>query len=127
MKKIKLLVDEISNYGNLGKTNDIKKIWFNIKTIYSILGYDLNAAISKIDKGFTEFLLAGKFICYVNLKGDKGEMLFVYTNKEIDRALDIVNILFKGDGKYINGFMIAHDMWLSRYTEEADCIELYIQ
>ncbi len=42
MKKIKLLVDEISNNGNLGKVNDIEKIWFNIETIYSIFEYDLN-------------------------------------------------------------------------------------
>lgn len=125
--KVKLLVDEIANDGNLGITKDVKKVLYNIKVLYSILNYDFSDVISKREMGVTAFLLAGRFICYVNLKGDMGEMLFVYTNKEIDRALDIVNILFKGDAKYINDFMKVHDMWLCRYTEKDDCIELHIQ
>lgn len=127
MSTIKLLVDEIANNGNLGITSNIEKIWYNIEVLYSLLNYDLNDVISKRKMGFTAFLLAGRFICYVNLKDDIGEMLFVYTNKEIDKALDIVNILFKGDAKYINDFMKVHDMWLCRYTEKDDCIELHIQ
>lgn len=126
MGKVKLSVDEVSNNGNLGITRDINKIVCNANILCRLRELDFEQELDRKEAGLATFFPAGKFICYLNIKKDKskGEMLFVNTNKEIDRALDIVNILFKGTPHLINDFMKVHEAWALEYTEELDLIEI---
>lgn len=126
MEKVILSVDEVSNNGNLGITRDISKIVNNANILCLLRNQNFAEELDRKETGLATFFPAGKFICYLNIKKDKseGQMLFVNTNQEIDRALDIVNILFKDTPHLINDFMKVHEAWSLKYTNELDLIKI---
>jgi len=126
-EKFTFLVDDITDSGNWGTTNDLEKIAYNRSLFDEDINEDIEIRQSLTDVGTTSVFNFGKFIIILELKkgNSSGCMTFFDFQTDFSRS-ELIDILKETySDNIIKGYLKCHDVLVNEFTAINDLAILH--
>ena len=122
---VKFIVDELDPDGKFGRTKSILKIKQNIERFNPSFS-DFVVESLRNKAGINLFTHVGRFIVYLQLNREMthGDLIFLDSENNIDKALDTINYLFDFDQRLREMFMIEFNKLKPNYRADYSLAEL---
>lgn len=127
MEKIFLLVDSIESKGEIGITNDIKKVFRNIELLGADTEQDTFIHLPFVDEYLATVMRAGRFICVTRIKKDEssGSMILLDFRARSETKLEeISKVMFRMDLRIADLVMQHYRELREVFTPLVDVVEL---